>query len=360
MTDLDQRITSALREHAEGEIDTGRLLRRSRALGRRRQVRRRATAGTALALVGVLGLTGAIRADVGGLAGRMPWTAATPEVAPPPVPPLADGAPGALQRPDLVGTDPRTLHLGLDTGRARYLGWSVHSSNRVESIRFSVGGGQPVLIEVSPQAQALDDAQVLGFSEDTVPGAVAFDGSTLRVGEAPGGLVTWWRPAPGLYARAAMLGSDQATLKRAVDAVRWDEARRCGGPVRLTTLPANAAVTGCSVDAAAFPKGLTAQLTVFRAPSSTMWMRLIHGPDTAGDTGRGSNRDLEGRPGFLYPDGTRLELLGLPQGRLTVDFAWPFPGDRPAGQVDFTETDAATVLAGAEVAKDLTRPQTWP
>ena len=88
MTDLDQRIVSVLREHAEGETDTGRLLRRSRALGRRRQVRRRVTAGTALALVGVLGFTGVVRADVGGLAERMPWTAATPEVAPTPLPPL--------------------------------------------------------------------------------------------------------------------------------------------------------------------------------------------------------------------------------------------------------------------------------
>jgi hypothetical protein len=89
-----------------------------------------------------------------------------------------------------------------------------------------------------------------------------------------------------------------------------------------------------------------------------MWMRLVYGAEMGEDTGRRSNRDLGGRPGFLYPDGTRLELLGLPKGRLTVDFA--FPGDRPAGQVDFTETDAATVLVGTKVARDLTRPQTWP
>ncbi|MBQ1042646.1 hypothetical protein KBX03_09020 [Micromonospora sp. C72] len=359
MTDLDERIASALREQAEGEIDTGRLLRGSRALGRRRQVRRRATAGTALALVGVLGFTGAIRADVGGLAGRMPWTAATPETAPPPVPPLADGVPGALQRPDLVGTDPQVLHLGVDTTRARYLGWSVHSSNRVESIRFSVGDGHPVLLEVSPVAKALDNTSIDGFPTQAVSGRLAFDGGVLRVAGTDG-LVTSWQPFPGLYARAATLRGDVAALKRVAGLVRWDEARRCTGPVRLTTLPANAAVTSCSVDAAAFPKSLTAQLTVFREPSSTMWMKLIYGAEMGEDTGRASNRDLGGRPGFRYPDGNRLELLGLPKVRLTVDFAWPFPGYGPPGQVNFAEADAATVLAGTQVAQDLTRPQTWP
>ncbi|MFI2709558.1 hypothetical protein ACH495_05435 [Micromonospora sp. NPDC018662] len=360
MTDLDQRIASALRERADGDIDTDRLLRGSRTLGRRRQTRRRITAGTALTLVGVLGLVGVVRADVGGLAGRMPWAATTPAVAPPPVPPLADGVPGARERPDLIGSDPQVLHLGLDSSRARYLGWSVYSSNQVESIRFSVGGGQSVLLEVSHEARTLDDAPIEGFPVQAVIGRMTFDGGVLRVAGTTGGLVKSWQPAPGLYARAATLGGDLPALERAAGVVRWDEARRCAAPVRLTTLPANAAVTGCSVDVAGFPKGFTAQLTVSRKPSSVMWTRLIYGAQMAEDTGRSSNRDLGGRPGYRYPDGTRLELLGIPRGRLTVDFAWPFPGDRPASQVDFTEAEAATVLAGAQVAKDLSRPQSWP
>lgn len=94
MTDLDQRIASALRERADGDVDTDRLLRGSRTLGRRRQARRRITAGTALTLVGVLGLVGVVRADVGGLAERLPWAATTPATPPPPVPPPADGVPG--------------------------------------------------------------------------------------------------------------------------------------------------------------------------------------------------------------------------------------------------------------------------
>ncbi|MGC4893120.1 hypothetical protein [Micromonospora sp. DT31] len=358
MTDLNERIASTLREQAEGEMDTGRLLRGSRALGRRRRARRRVTAGTALALVGVLGFTGATRADMGGLAERMPWTAATPTAAAP-VPPRADGVPGARDRPDLVGTDGQVLHLSLDDSQARYLGWSVHASGPIESIRFSIDGGHTIVLEVSPDAKAINGTPPIeGFPAQAVTGPPTFDGAVLRVAGTDG-LVKSWQPVPGLYARAAVLGGDVSVLDRAAGLVRWDEARRCTGPVRLTTLPANATVTACSVDAAAFPKGVIAQFTVSRAPSSTMWMRLVYGAEMAPGADRNSNRDLRGRPGFLYPDGTRLELLGLPMGRVTVDFAWPFPGDRPAGQVDFTEAEATTVLAGAQVAKDLTRPDTW-
>ncbi|WP_269458714.1 hypothetical protein [Micromonospora purpureochromogenes] len=36
---------------------------------------------------------------------------------------------------------------------------------------------------------------------------------------------------------------------------------------------------------------------------------------------------------------------------LTAYFGWPHQG--------FTETDAATVLGGARIAGDLTRPESW-
>ncbi|MEU4645187.1 hypothetical protein [Micromonospora sp. NPDC023814] len=40
---------------------------------------------------------------------------------------------------------------------------------------------------------------------------------------------------------------------------------------------------------------------------------------------------------------------GRPQ--LTARFGWPHHG--------FTEADATTVLGGAQVAEDLSRPETW-
>ncbi|SCG37425.1 hypothetical protein GA0070609_0417 [Micromonospora echinaurantiaca] len=358
MTDLDQRIASVLRERAEGEIDSHRLLSASRARGRRRQLRRRFATGTALALVGVLGFVGVTGPDLTGLPGRLPWTAATPTVAPP-VPPRVDGVPGAAQRPELVGTDPRVLHLGVDRSRARYLRWAVHSSNRVESVQFSVGGGRPVLVEVSGSAEAIDEFLLDGvpLQEAVIP--LTFDGAVQEFGGTARGLVTAWQPAPGLYARASTLGGDRSALAQAMDAVRWDEARRCATPLRLSTLPAGATLSACSVEATAFPAGLRVEFTLHREPSATMWVRLLYGAQIAGGTTE-SNRVVGGRPAYLYPDGTKLELLGIPKAHLTADFGAPLPGtERPEGDPGFSEADATGVLAGAQLAKDLTDPDTW-
>lgn len=354
MTDLDQRIASVLREHAEGETDTHRLLRQSRALGRRRQVRRRTATGTALALVGVLGFVGVSGTDLGGLSGRLPWGAATPAAASA-VPPRADGVPAAAQRPDLVGTDPQVLHLGIDTGRARYLGWASDGSGG-EQIRLSVGSGQPVLVEVNRSARPFDFG-IDGFPTTAVPGRPTFDGEIRHVSGTTGGLIKTWRPAPGLYARASTLGGDRRGLASAVDALRWNEARRCGGPLRLTTLPEGATVTACSVDVTAFPGSLTVQLTVVRDPTP-MWVQLLYGAQISG--GRAdSNRTVGGRPAYLYPAGTKLELLGIPQAHLTADLGPEWTNGYLKDKPTFTEADLTTVLAGAQVATDLTDPETW-
>jgi hypothetical protein len=353
VTDLDQRITSVLREHAEGETDTHRLLRESRARGRRRQLRRRTATGTTLALVGVLGIVGVGGADLGGLSGRLPWVSASPTA--PPVPPRADGVPGAAQRPDLVGTDAQVLHLGVDPSQARYLRWSSDASGG-ESIRFSVGNGQPFLVEVSRSAQPFEYG-IEGFPTSAAPVRPTFDGEIRQVGGTTGGLVKTWQPAPGLYARASTLGGDRRALARAVDALRWNEARRCAAPLRLDTLPRGARVTACSVDVTAFPGSLTVQLTVSRDPM-TMWVQLLYGAQISGGRAE-SNRTVGGRPAYLYPAGTKLELLGIPKVHLTADVGGPWTDGYLKDKPTFTEADMASVLAGAQVAKDLTDPATW-
>ncbi|MFC0031748.1 hypothetical protein ACFFMM_19690 [Micromonospora chaiyaphumensis] len=355
MTDLDQRISDVLREHAEGETDVHRLLRESRARGRRRQLRRRATTGTALALVGVLGFVGVTGTDLAGLAGRGPWTAASPAGAAP-VPPRADGVPGAAQRPALVGTDPQVLHFSVDPAKGRYLGWGVQG-RQVELVRFDAGGGRAVTVEVSGSA-AFARNGIEGW-QVTAPPPATFDGSVQRVALGSGsyGYVTWWRPAAGLYARASMRGGSVAALTGALAAVRWDEPRRCAAPLRLTSLPAGASIGSCSVDVTAFPSSLTVQLTVSREPA-TMWVQLLYGAQISGGRAE-SNRTVGGRPAYLYPAGTKLELLGIPKAHVTADLgpAWTdgYLKDKPT----FTEADMATVLAGAQVAKELTDPKTW-
>ncbi|MFE9691387.1 hypothetical protein [Micromonospora sp. NPDC005806] len=347
MIDLDQRIASVLREHAEGETDTHRLLRAARARGRRRQLRRRAATGIAVALVGVLGFVAVTRPELSGLPGRPPLTAAAPSAAAP-APPLADGVPGAAQRPDLVGADPQLLHVGVDPAKGRYLGWEVNG-RQIESVRFDAGGGRVVTVEVARSAAAFDGLGISGWAVDALP-EPTFDGSIQRVVVTDGspGYVTWWRPATGLYARASTRGADPFALTRAITAVRWDEARRCGGPVRLTQLPDGAAVSRCAVDVAAFPGAMTVSFTVAGPRSAAMYVELQYGAKLAAGRTEG-NRTVGGRPAYRYGD--KLELLGFPKAHLIADFGWPGQG--------FTEADAAIVLVGARVAKDLTRPETW-
>ncbi|TYB35833.1 hypothetical protein FXF50_21120 [Micromonospora sp. AP08] len=348
MTDLDQRIASVLREHAEGETDTHRLLRNSRALGRRRQVRRRTATGTALALVGVLGFVGVGGTDLGGLSGRLPWGAATPTAASP-VPPLAGGVPGATADPSRVATDARVLHFGVDPARARYLGWGVRR-DEVESVRFTVGSGRPVLVEVSRSRDLLSRGGVEGFTFDAVEEPLPFDGTVREVPGQTGGVILSWRPVDGLYARASTAGRDQAALRRAVDALRWNQARRCPGPLRLTTLPPGATVLTCDVDVSAFPGGLNARFVLGRGEDATMRVSFAYASQLAGVRTEG-NRTVDGRSAYLYPDGTRLELLGIPKAHLIATFGGLDKG--------FTEADATVLLAGAQVATDLTDPETW-
>ncbi|MFI9640957.1 sigma factor [Micromonospora sp. NPDC051925] len=67
--------------------------------------------------------------------------------------------------------------------------------------------------------------------------------------------------------------------------------------------------------------------------------------------GEAADRDELWRLILLYPQLGQLELLGLEKAHLTASYGWPSRG--------FTEADAATVLGGAVVADDLTRPDTW-
>jgi hypothetical protein len=262
VTDLDQRITSVLREHAEGETDIHRLLRES---------------------------------------------------------------------------------------RARYLGWGIRQ-NQVESVRFTVGGGPPVLVEVSRSVELLSRGGVDGFTFDAVEEPLPFDGTVREVPGQAGGLILSWRPVNGLYARASTAGRDRTALRRAVDALRWNQARRCAGPLRLTTLPPGATLLDCDVDASAFPGGVNARFTLVRGQDATMRVNFDHASQLAGSRTEG-NRTVDGRSAYLYPDGTRLEVLGIPKAHLIATFGGLDKG--------FTEADATVVLAGVRVADDLTDPRTW-
>ncbi|WFE52099.1 hypothetical protein [Micromonospora sp. WMMD1155] len=352
MTDLDERIVLTLRERAEGPVDGDRLLRSSRARGRRRQLHRRVAAGTALSLVGALGFGGVVGTDLDRLADRMPWTSATATVVPP-LPARAEGVPGAAADPTLVGADPHVLHLGVDPARAHYLGWEV-ILGQVETVRIGVPGGEPVRVDVARSAELPSSVEIDGVSVDvSEPGPQVFDGQARATTGMPRGLVTMWQPVPGLYARAVMLHDDRAVLERALGALRWNEARRCVGPLRLDALPQGARVSACAVDVASYPRLVTARFAVTRADTETMTVQYRYASQ-AGTYTR-ANHSVAGRPVLL--SATRMELVGIPRITVSVDFGWPWQSERPPHI--FTEADATTVLAGTQVDEDPTRPQSW-
>ncbi|MFF5175002.1 hypothetical protein ACFY3U_20520 [Micromonospora sp. NPDC000089] len=353
MTDLDQRISDILRQRAEGAVDTDRLVARAAAGGRARRRRRLAVAGGGLALLAVLG--GGLAAGPGLPVADRLWTGGRPAApaGPAPVPPLFRSAAGAAAAPAVVGTDPQVLHFGVDPGKARYLAWQV--VNEVESAQLEVGG-RSVGVELARSSKALSVYSLDG-APSTVPRLAveaAFDGRTIRVA-GDGGDPFWvrlWRPAPGLYARATVRQATGAGLTEAAGALRLTEARRCGGPLQLSSMPAGARLHACSVDVTRYPSLLTARLAIIGPAAERMEVSYqyavgVISPPTRGDT------TINGRPAIRYSQGElkRLELLGFPKVHVTAEYGWPTPG--------FDELDAASVLAGARVAADPTNPETW-
>ncbi|MEV0724035.1 hypothetical protein AB0I37_14790 [Micromonospora purpureochromogenes] len=346
MTDLDQRIADTLRERAGGAVDTDRLTARAVGAGRARRRRRRV--GAALGLVAVLGLG---VATAGGLPVPAPWPHAAPAAAPV-APPRAPDAPVAAAAPQLVGTDAGVLHFGVDTTRARYLGWE--SGRGVESVLVEVAGGRRVAIDVAPGPTEVEQARHEGmiYGPDRTASA-DFAGRVERLPPAgPGGEPGWvlrWRIGP-LHARATTVGPDDTAVRTAVGALRMDQAHRCATPLRLTMLPANAFLSRCAVNVVDFPDSLDVTLTIVALGPKLMEVRLERHSEIAGGRATG-NRMIGGRAAYLYPGGEQLELLGIPKAHLVARFGWPQQG--------FTEADAATVLGGARIADDLTRPESW-
>ncbi|MBQ0894069.1 hypothetical protein KBX37_13340 [Micromonospora sp. U56] len=343
MTDLDQRIASTLRERAEGAVDTDLLTARAVGAGRARRRRRRVGAGAALGLVAVLGFG----VTTGGLPVPTPSPAAAPVA-----PPRAPDAPVAAAAPELVGTDAGVLHFGVDTTRARYLGWE--SGRGVESVLVEVAGGRRVAIDVAPGPVEVERSRHEGMSYGPDRTASAdFDGRVERLPPAgPGGQPGWvlrWRIGP-LHARAITVGPDDTAVRTAVGALRMDRAHRCPAPLRLTTLPADAFLARCAVNMVNFPDSVDVTLTVGAPGEKLMDVRLERHSEFDGGRATG-NRTIGGRPAYLHPGGEELELLGIPKAHLTARF-----GPAPQG---FTEADAATVLGGARIADDLTRPESW-
>ncbi|MCG5441907.1 hypothetical protein NIE79_004169 [Micromonospora sp. NIE79] len=347
MTDLDQRIISTLREHAEGHVDIGQLTSGAVTRGRVRRTRRRAAVGgTALGVAAVLGLG---VAGGGGLPVEVPWTGAKPATRAA-TPAAAPGVPGALTRPDLVGKDPDLLHFGVDPVRARYLSW--RSAAGLESAELDLGGSAPVSFYLARSAAVAEGVHLEGDRLIPQPADIPYDGQLDRLSTS-GAVPIWvlrWQPVPGLFARLRTEAPTDAALRVAKIALRLDVAHQCSAPVRLTTLPAGAWKAGCEVNVANLPATLDVSLIVNARGDRSMEVRLQYARSIAGER-REPNATAAGRPTYRYAQGGMMELLGIPKAHLTAGWGWPNKG--------FTGEDAATVLGGVQVAEHLDRPATW-
>ncbi|GGO08798.1 hypothetical protein [Micromonospora parathelypteridis] len=353
MNDLDQRIDQTLRERAEGSVDTDRLLTVAVSQGRARIRRRRTVAGIVLGVVAVLGAgaaIGPVKLPESGPGVVLPGPGLPADPVVRVLPPRADGVPGAAARPDRVGADPDVLHFGFAPDGPRYLSWSVQSG--VEMARLDVGG-RTVTLELAASADALPRrAQGLPALVPELVKDGVFDGSVSHA-EGPYGVMVWlrhWQPAPGVYARASVNGADERDLFDVAAALRLDQAHRCGGPLRLTALPAGTQISRCEVTVAPFPAAFGVQMVVSGPTPGGIQVELQYATSIT-DSRTGGNRTIGGKLALIDSQSGKFELLGFPKAHLTADFGWPVQG--------YTEDDAAVVLGGAQVAEHLDQPTTW-
>ena len=257
MTGLEWGIASALRDHAEGEVDVSALLDGARVRGRSRIRRRRLTVAGAGALT--LGLLGGVALGVphhrqqnplppiaaAASASTAPSATVAPSVGPTawpdlPRPPLAPKALPARANPSVVGSDAGLFHLDLTglTDPVTVAQWD--SFDRWERL-FVQEGNRTIQAVIAPDVKNFDSLSG-ALSTSRVNGATA----TLALDSTHDGdlVQVRWQPESGLWAQVSVGGDEKAALSVATG-LRIDRVYRCAVPFRLDKVPADAQVQSC-------------------------------------------------------------------------------------------------------------------
>jgi hypothetical protein len=249
---MNETITAALREHAQGDIHIDRLLGAVHAGARRRQRRRRAVAGGAVIVVAVAALVG-VRGVVPG-----PAPVAGPASAATPRPPRLDGAATVATSPAELGADPTRFHLDLiglnDTDSvsagARATGdpdgwsglsWAAQDGH--ETLAGQLGSGHEVRVEADRDRDGLTWRDGPRWPV-TVAGQPA-----EAIAVADGSYAVQWQPLAGVWAQvdvATTSGGVRAAIDLA-ERVRLDRVYRCAAAFRLIGV-APYRLTKCSTD----------------------------------------------------------------------------------------------------------------
>ncbi|MEV6494357.1 hypothetical protein AB0M20_37915, partial [Actinoplanes sp. NPDC051633] len=241
-TDLEDALRGSLQRQAGSDaIDVSSLLSSAETRGRRWR-RRRATAAAAGLVVAAVAMPIGVTVVSDR---RMPTPSAESSAAmrqqdlrmdP------AAGVPGAVERPEAVGTDPWVLHFSINdlTSQATYAGWSSMPGR--ERARVRGPGAMSFEIEI-----AKDSSSLKALAGRTKSKAV-------EVGGRKGALVTpagngpqrsfqlTWQPTTGVWARAIASGVTRAKVLQMAEAVRFDKSTRCRLPFRLGRIPAEMTV----------------------------------------------------------------------------------------------------------------------
>ncbi|MEV4663573.1 hypothetical protein AB0J85_16700 [Micromonospora echinofusca] len=346
-SDLDQQLATTLKHHAGGDVDPTPIVAHARRRGHHLRLRRRwlTTGGTAAACV-------ALAAAVMVLpSGRAPDAVTVPATAL--LLPDAPGQPGAIARPEVVGTDPGVVHFTTDSlvSDASSATWSA--GRGVESVEFRGPTGQARF------ALARSVATLDGLQQTISSAGRPQPPADVRVGGRPG--LAWfdpsgdtklwfvrWEPVDGLWAQLDIYATGRDAATDAAGRVRFDGARRCVVPFRLQSLPPGGRLLGCSVTLFRSEDGFLTEASLVVGDDAGRWLTVRAQPVP----GRGPvAADLVAGPYRARRQGSAvLEMYVEP---FMVE---AFLKGRGNG---YTEPEGLTVLSGYQPARDLDRPDTW-
>ncbi|GAA0953991.1 hypothetical protein [Virgisporangium aurantiacum] len=278
MNEFETRVSTVLRDHADGEVDVRALTAGAIGVGIRRERRRRvgriAAGGLALTVLAVAVVGGsrwlpgrsgqgsapvASTSQSGQPAGpvlvyqRPTYDPGTRAWAGVPTPPLDAAAPSAVQDPATVGTA-GLVHFSFASeaglGAATTVTYQTGPLWGVERAQIEAGPGCGCVFELSrsrpgtgpTHAAFLDGARSRPVVVGTVAGTYHFFEPCDGCGPVRDGVGTLvWQPAPGLWA-LLNIGGGEARAVQAAGGLRLDRTYRVVVPYRLATVPAGTTV----------------------------------------------------------------------------------------------------------------------
>ncbi|MBG0565039.1 hypothetical protein [Actinoplanes aureus] len=335
---LDERLAATLAAHAGADPDPAPIVERARHRGRRLKRRRR----------GLIGLGAAAVCAVVAAVFLVPQSGPVRR-ADAVLLPAAPGRPGAADRPDLVGTDPWTLHFTADdlVAGAGHVEWKAGGG--FESVEYWGPGGHGRLLlaqdtdTLDPIKQALSSTASIEYRSNPTEVRVAGRPGTARFEPNGGGPDLWvvrWEPLDGLWARLEVYANGQDAAIAVAERFRYDGARRCAVPFRLTELPAGSRTLVCSVQlGATFIEG-----TLVVNDDTRRWVSV-----------RAQLTEDEG-PAEVRRRGERADVLEKRVEPFAVEAHLSGLGNTPRS---YTEEEGRAILNGVRPNGDPDEISTW-